>query len=161
MIKLVPILLLSMISLFGISNNEYYIQYKGITLGKISDFSTIDKGYLIGKPVGGILGAFITFDNYIIHEAGKKPKIKGDNKEKKDKYLLLSLIRKIQKEQPKHTVFKKDNYEITIECKNSKCTYSRLNTKKQKTYTGYMNFKNNILDVMCDDESHICFKQVQ
>ena len=159
--NILTLFLLSYISLIANQTNEYHITYNGITLGKISDFSTIHKGYIIGKPTNGFLSFLAPFDNYIIHEVNNKPNVLGDNKYKKDKYLLLDLIRKLTKLQPKNEVFLKNHYEVNVTCNSSKCAYTRLNKKKNKIYEGYLTFTNNILDEMCDDESNICFKRIK
>jgi len=158
--KIIVSLLLSTVVLLGSSKDQYSIKLHGITVGIISDFSTIDKGYLVGKPLGGLLSVLTPFDYYVIFEPNKKPNIKGKNKYKKDKYLLLDLIKQLENNQPTHKIFKKNHYEINMNCKNSICTYVRLNTKKQKSYNGYISFKDGILNEICDDESGICFKRV-
>ncbi len=159
--KIVLFLIFCTVVLFASTNNKYNIKLHGIKVGTIDNFSTIDKGYLVGKPKGGLLNLLTPFDNYIIYEPNKKPELKGKNKYKKDKYLLLELIKQLQNSQPKHKIFTKDHYEINMSCKNSVCTYVRLNKKKQKRYDGYLSFKDGILLEICDDESGICFKRIE
>jgi hypothetical protein len=161
MYRVIALLLFVLVSLNATQAKQYHIKYKGITVGTIADFTTIDKGYLIGKPVGGILGAFISFDHYIIHEKNKKPKQDGKIKYKLDKYMLLSIIRNLANSQPSHQSLIKDHYKLEINCKDSQCKYIRYNTIKDKSYNGHLNFQNGILEEMCDDESGICFKLIQ
>jgi hypothetical protein len=161
MYKIIGLLLFVVVSLSATQTNQYYIKYKGITLGTIDDFTTIDKGYLIGKPVGGLLGAFVSFDHYIIHEPNIKPKLDGKSKYKLDKYMLLSIIRNLATTQPTHQLLTKDHYRLEINCKDSQCKYTRYNTLKNKSYSGHLNFQNGILEEICDDESSICFKLIQ
>ncbi len=159
-LKLSSLFLLSVVSLFAVSNNGYYIQYKGITLGKISDFSTINQGYLLGKTSDNIFSLLIPYDHYIIYE-DHKPQVLGKNKYKKDKYYLLNLIRTIQKEKPSSKIYLNEKYKITVQCKESKCTYSRYHLTKKETTGGYLYFRDDsMLDEMCDDASQICFKKV-
>ena len=63
MYKIIVLFVLAIVSSYASQTKQYYIKYKGISVGTISDFSTINRGYLVGKPVGGLLGAFISFDN--------------------------------------------------------------------------------------------------
>ncbi len=158
--KIVIIFLISYISLFAIQSKEYYILYNKITLGKISDFSTINKGYLIGESTNGFMNLFTKYENYIIYEDKNKPEVKGDNKYKKDKYLLLSLIKTLTKIQPAYQVFTKDHFKMIVKCNNGKCIYDRINQNDNKSYKGYLTFTNNILDEIYDSQSKISFKRI-
>jgi len=90
--KIILTLFIINLSLFG----DYNIIYNGIKVGKIKDFSTIKDGYLIGKPINLFMGFFVPWDNYIIFQDGKKPTIKGKNKYKKDRHLILELINRLK-----------------------------------------------------------------
>ena len=150
-------LFISTILLFG----DYNIVYKSITVGRIKDFSTIKNGYLIGKPTNSILKLLTPWDNYIIYQEGKKPNIKGDNKYKKDKHLLLHLINKLSKSQPKYQKFETKKYKLVIRCKDGICNYIRTNKYKNSTTKGYLSFTNNILEELKDYDSHLAFKRVE
>jgi len=154
--KYLFILFISSIYLFG----EYNIIYKGIIVGRIKDFSTIKNGYLIGKPTNSILRLLTPWDNYIIYQEGKKPKIKGDNKYKKDKHLLLHLINKLSKFQPNYKIISTKKYRLIIRCKNGKCRYQRTNKYKNITTDGYLIFKNKQLEILRDNDSKLAFEIV-
>ncbi len=158
--KKIVILFISIISLFATPNKEYNILYGSIILGKISDFSTINKGYLIGKPTNGVLNFLISWDNYIIYEESKKPNITGDNKYKKDKHLLLSLVRELSKNRPKHKIIEKKKYRLFISCKDEKCDYQRIDKKNGKITKGFLTFTDDILNVLYDEESTLSFKRL-
>jgi len=153
--RVILILFIINLSLFG----DYNIIYKGITLGRIKDFSTIKSGYLIGKPTNSILRLLTPWDNYIIYQEGKKPNIKGDNKYKKDKHLLLHLINKLSKSQPKYQKFETKKYKLVIRCKDGICNYIRTNKYKKITTKGYLSFSNNILEELKDYDSRLAFKR--
>ena len=119
--KTILILWICIASLFANLNKEYNILYGTMVLGKIADFTTINKGYLIGKPTSGLLKLLISWDNYIIYEELKKPNISGENKYKKDKHLLLGLVRKLSKSRPKYQEIEKKKYKLIIKCTKNRC----------------------------------------
>jgi hypothetical protein len=137
---------------------DYLITYGDITLGKIDNINTIKEGYLVAKPTNKFLRYLLRFDHYIIYEEGKKPSIEGDNKNKKDKYLILKLVNELQSNRQPNIKMAKNSQTIDVHCKINKCTYTR--TKKKKEFTGYINFtQENELDIICDNESNICIKR--
>ena len=125
MIKLLIIITMIISVNANLTKKEYYVLKNDITLGIINDFSTINQGYLSAKPTNVILKLFTSFDNYIIYEEGKKPNIAGDNEYKKDKYLLLSIVKEVIKNRPKYKVIENYKYKLIIKCKNDKCTYEK------------------------------------
>ena len=143
------------------SYKVYNIAYNGISVGKIRDFSTIDRGYLIGRPINKVLGFFVPWSNYIIYEEGKKPKVKGKNKYRKDKHLLLRLIKELTKTRPKHKVIKTKKYKLVITCTENRCDYKRTNRYKSKTSSGYLIFFDNCLKELYDKDAKLSFKRVK
>lgn len=141
------------------SSSTYYVTYGSITLGDIKNIDTIKDGYLIATPSSSFIKFILGFDNYVIYQENKKPKVKGDTKYKKDKYLILNLINKLQLKREKKQTFKKNNQSITILCKNDICTYIRKNLSKNKTYKGRIIFKNDKFISICDNQDDICIKR--
>jgi hypothetical protein len=144
-----------MLMLNVIIGNSYSIEYRGIKLGEIKNFETINKGYLIGESVGGLIRSIVPFDNYIIYEKNK-PEKKGKNKYKKDNNMILEIVRIVTKEKPELKIIKKNNKVLTIKCKNDKCKYERKN--KNNMSKGFINLKNNKLEEICDEKSKVCIK---
>ncbi|HIP12564.1 MAG TPA: hypothetical protein EYG97_03330 [Arcobacter sp.] len=158
--KKIILLILSSVYLFANTTNEYYVKYNDYTIGKITNFDTIEKGYLVAKPTGFLFSSLFPFENYIIYENGKQPKLKQKNKYKKDKYFLLDLVRQLSTARPKYKTYEKDNFSIQIKCDNSRCTYTRYDKKQNKFYDGYLTFTNKTLDKIYDSESTISFERI-
>ncbi|SHO81731.1 hypothetical protein MNB_SV-15-1526 [hydrothermal vent metagenome] len=125
---------------------DYTISYNGIKVGKIKDFSTIKNGYLIGKPINSFMGFFVPWDNYIIFQEGKKPIIKGKNRYKKDKHLILELINRLSKSKPTYKEFESKKYRLIIRCKDGVCNYIRSNKYKKSSSKGYREYLNDFRD---------------
>ena len=159
MIKLL-VIVLSFISLYAAPSAKYNVINSGVTLGQISDFSTINKGYLVAKPTNGLLKLFISFENYVIHEKAKKPNIAGENKYKEDNHLLLNLIRELTDDQPAEKTIESKTHKLLIKCIDGKCTYKRINKKTDDSSSGYLNFLNNEFLELYDDSSGLSFKKI-
>ena len=72
--------------------------------------------------------------------------------------MLLSLIRELSKNQPKHKILEDNKYKLTIECNNSNCSYIKIKKSKKSSSTGYLNFLNGSLYELYDEESGTSFK---
>lgn len=161
MIKIFILLVMIISANAQAEKKEYNVLINNIVLGKISDFSTINNGYLVAKPTNFLVKLFTSFDNYIIYEENKKPNIQGDNKYKKDKYLLLSIVRELIKNRPEYKLIDGPKYKLIVKCKDDKCTYERIHKKSNTSNFGYLNFENNIFDEIYDEKSQASFKRVQ
>ncbi len=160
--KVLIIFVISTILLFAQEQDRVYnISYNGISVGKIKDFSTINQGYLIGRPVNRILGFFVPWENYVIYEENKKPIVKGKNKYKKDKHLLLRLIKELTKVRPKQQIIETKKYKLVINCTKNRCDYKRTNKYKLKTSSGYLTFFDNFLKELYDEDAKLSFKRVK
>ncbi|MEA3497559.1 MAG: hypothetical protein U9R16_00735 [Campylobacterota bacterium] len=160
MFKFLLLILMSITSLYANFDNKYNVYKSGISLGVSNNFNTLNKGYIVLIPTNKILKIFISFDKYIIYEEGKKPNIKGDNKYKRDKHMLLNLIRELSSKQPQSQTLEDEKYILSIECKDGRCDYKKTYKKKEKTSTGYLDFNNNSLYELYDKESGISFKRI-
>ena len=158
--KKILILLIGAIYLVAVPNKEYNILYGNMVLGKIADFSTINKGYLIAKPTNSLLKLFVSWEHYIIYEELKKPQLDGNNKYKKDKHLLLGLVRELRNDRPEYKIIEKKKYRLIVTCKNDKCDYKRIDKDDGEVTKGFLTFSNNSLKELYDEDSDLSFKRL-
>jgi hypothetical protein len=154
------ILLLTTFFVFANENNtQYYIKYNSMKIGKIKNFNTIKDGYLVGEKIDSLATMFLSFDNYIIYSSNK-PQVAGKNKYKKDKNSILKIINTVQNEMPRYKVIENNKMIITIRCNNNRCNYIKVDKAKNKFSDGYIIFKNNTIDTICDTRSNITFEKI-
>jgi hypothetical protein len=161
MIRLLIVVTLFISANADLPKQEYYVLKNDIVLGKIDDFSTIDSGYLVAKPTNLLLRLFTSFDHYVIYEEGEKPNIQGETKYKRDKYLLLNIVRELIKERPKYKLIDDKKYKLIVQCKKDKCTYERIHKKTNTSNSGYLYFENNVFDEIFDEKSQASFKRIK
>ncbi len=147
-------------SLYLNASSKYYITYDDMTLGKLTNINTIKDGYLVAVPTSSWLKFVFNFDNYIVYEENKKPKITGKNKYSKDKHYILELVNTLSKNRKEFQEFKRNDNLITIRCENNTCNYTRYNEIKKEKYKGILKFNSdNTLKMICDYKSDICIEQ--
>lgn len=158
-------ILLFILLITSINANEYLVIEKRVftkTLGKIKDFSTIEKGYLMATPDGVGSAATLKYDNIVFHESGRKPLIEGRVKYKVDRNHLLKTLRFIINKKPSTQTRIIGKYKVKVDCFSNTCNYTREHMKKGKIYKGYLTFnKDNILTKMCDHQEKVCFKLIE
>lgn len=150
--------LLMTISLYA-NTNQYYIKYGDTIIGTIKDFSTINKGYLVGEKVKNVLTFFLPFDNEVIYE-GSKPKIKGDNHYSKDRDNILKIIKTIMKHKPKYMELETRLDHVTIEYLDGQYKFKRINKKNKSIGKGFMILKKNTLIKLYDEKSKLSFEKI-
>lgn len=147
--KFITILLLSS-SLFA--QNIYEIKYNGIKVGDIKDLSTIKNGYLQAEATS-YLKFFVWYDKIVIYKEPFELKKSKKIKYKKDSNNILDLLQELQYERPKYKILTRKKITITIQCENNRCTYQRKDNKTNKISSGIIEYQNNILQRIYDEDS--------
>jgi len=156
---MIKIVLLVFLYISSYASANYKITYKNITLGDIKNMDTIKEGYLIAVPASSWMKYILGFDKYALYEDSKKPKINGDVKYKKDKYMLLTVIYKLGIDR-KSQILRKNNKILAINCYGYKCNYIVTKEGSDIKDKGHIYYdKQNNLQEICDYKSSICIKK--
>ncbi len=153
------ILMIFIMILTTINAKSYSVKYHGMTLGEISDLSTIDKLYLKAKVTSRI-ARFMLGEDYLVYYEGDRPDVK-DAKFKKDKKMILYAFKTSITQKPKFKRFKiNEKKNITLECEsNSSCHFVYYKNGKKDGY-GDIKFDKNG-DFISIDEKKSNFQIVQ
>lgn len=115
-------ILITLLLAFSLKAATYDVNYRGMTLGEITDLSTIDELYLKAKVTSRVARFLLGKDN-LVYYGGEKPDIQK-SKYKKDKKMMLYAFALSLKERPK---FKKvqinDIKNITLSCEGNACEF--------------------------------------
>jgi hypothetical protein len=113
---------LTLLLALSLQASKYDVNYRGMTLGEISDLSTIKDLYLKAKVTSRVARFLLGKDNFVYY-SGEKPDVKK-SKFKKDKKMMLQAFALSLKERP---AFKKvkinDIKNITLSCKGKSCEF--------------------------------------
>ncbi len=101
---------------------RYDVNFRGITLGEVTDISTVKDLYLKAKVTSRVARFLLGKDN-LIYYGGEKPKIKK-SKFKKDKKMMLYAFSQSLSERPKFKRYEISNIKnITLSCKDKTCEF--------------------------------------
>ncbi len=127
MIKILLSLLMAL-SLYG-QTPTYEVNYRGMTLGEITDLSTIKDLYLKAK-VTSRMARFMLGEDYLVYFAGEKPREK-DSKFKRDKKMMLYAFSESLKEKPKYKRYDINDIKyITLRCDSQVCQFEYRKNEK-------------------------------
>lgn len=104
---------LLLLSLFiNLSFASYNLSYKGINLGEVENFDSLEQNYLEAKVTNSIARFFLGKDYFVFYNDESKIKRDDENtKYKRDKYAIIYILKK---------ALKNDVKEETIEVKKNK-----------------------------------------
>ena len=115
-------ILITLLFALSLKAATYDVNYRGMTLGEITDLSTIDSLYLKAKVTSRVARFLLGKDN-LVYYGGEKPDIQK-SKFKKDRKMMLYAFALSLKERP---VFKKvkinDAKNITLACEGKACEF--------------------------------------
>ncbi len=113
---------LTFVLALSLQASTYDVNYRGMTLGEITDLSTVKDLYLKAKVTSRVARFLLGKDNFVYY-GGEKPDIKK-SKFKKDKKMMLYAFALSLQERP---TFKKvkinDIKNITLACKEKECEF--------------------------------------
>ncbi|MGA1933094.1 hypothetical protein ACH5BF_10310 [Arcobacter sp. YIC-464] len=137
--------IISTLILTNIAFANYSIKFKGITLGEIENFKSLENNYLEAKVTNSIARFLLGKDNFIFYNedfTGKKDK--EDTKYKKDKYAIIYILKKAIANDVKTEKIevKKDKFITVSFDENFKFIYDSKGRVKSE---GYLEMKDNKL----------------
>ncbi len=116
------IILMIMVLSLQASSFKYDVNFRGMTLGEVTDISTLKDLYLKAKVTSRVARFLLGKDN-LVYYGGEKPDIKK-SKFKKDKKMMLYAFSQSLNERP---IFKRyeinDIKNITLSCKDKVCEF--------------------------------------
>ena len=122
--------------------DNYFIKYKGITLGKIDTLDTLNQNYLKAKVTNSIVRFMLGHDYYVFYD-GSKPNIK-DAKFRSDNKKILFALNEAIKSKPIHNNYIIDNKRnITLSCKSDKLCEFNYYSNKEHRAQGVITFDKN------------------
>lgn len=115
-------LILLMILLSSIFADNYFIKFKGITLGKIDTLDTLSQNYLKAKVTNSIVRMMLGHDYYVFYD-GAEPKVE-DAKFRSDNKKILFALNEAIKSKPINNdyIIDKDRH-ITLSCAGDMCKF--------------------------------------
>jgi hypothetical protein len=117
------ILIIMITMILSLNATTYNVKYHGMTLGEITDLSTIKDLYLKAKVTSRVARFMLGEDN-LVYYGGDKPDV-DNSKYKKDKKMILYAFRESITQKPKFKKFKiNDIKNITLSCEsNQSCKF--------------------------------------
>jgi hypothetical protein len=104
--------------ILSLNATTYNVKYHGMTLGEITDLSTIKDLYLKAKVTSRVARFMLGKDN-LVYYGGDKPDV-GSSKFKKDKKMILYAFKTSITQKPKFKKFEiSDTKNITLSCENN------------------------------------------
>ena len=117
-------ILISMLVAISLQANTptYDVNYKGMTLGEVTDLNTVHELYLKAKVTSRI-ARFLLGRDYLVYYSGDKPNIKKA-KFKKDKKMMLYAFSQSLQERPAFKRYEISEIKnITLTCKGKACEF--------------------------------------
>ncbi len=154
-------LILTFILMINFSFASYSISYKGITLGEIKDFDSLDKNYLEADVTNFIARMLLGKDKFVFYNDDYKGSTNDKNiKYKKDKYAIIYLIKKAFANDIKSEVIEvKKNKFITISHdKNFNFVYNSKGRIKSK---GYLEMKGGKFIKFIEEKNNIKISKIK
>ena len=120
--KKIIILIMMALSLHAASA-KYNVNFRGITLGEVTDISTVKDLYLKATVTSSVARFLLGKDNLVYYASETKPDIKK-SKFKRDKKMMLYAFSQSLSERPKFKRYKiSDIKNITLSCKDKLCEF--------------------------------------
>ena len=90
-------LLLSLLIMTNLAFASYTISFKGINLGEIGNFDSLEKNYLEAKVTNTIARFLLGKDKFVFFNDDFKGERNDDTKYKKDNYAIIYILKKAAK----------------------------------------------------------------
>lgn len=90
-------LLLSLLIMTNLAFASYTISFKGINLGEIENFDSLEKNYLEAKVTNTIARFLLGKDKFVFFNDDFKGERNDDTKYKKDNYAIIYILKKAAK----------------------------------------------------------------
>jgi len=105
------------------SSAKYDVNFRGMTLGEVTDISTVKDLYLKAAVTSRVARFLLGKDNLVYYGSETKPDIKK-SKFKRDKKMMLYAFSQSLTERPKFKRYEiSDNKNITLSCKEKVCEF--------------------------------------
>lgn len=140
---------------------NYTIKFKGITLGEIENFKSLEDNYLEAKVTNSIARFLLGKDKFVFYnEDFNKEKNKENTKYKKDKYAIIYILKKAMANDVKTEKLevKKDKFITVSFDKNFKFVYDSKGRIKSE---GYLEMKDNSLLKLVENINDIEISKIQ
>ena len=102
--------------------DSYLIKYKGITLGKIENLSTLNQNYLKAKVTNSIVRFMMKKDFFVFYDS-KKPNFSKTKYRKDNKKIIYALKEAIASKPSYEDVQIDEKRHITLSCKEKICKF--------------------------------------
>lgn len=127
-------LLLSLLIMANFAFANYTISFKGITLGEIDNFDSLENNYLESRVTNKIARFLLGKDKFVFFNDDFNGEKNDDTKYKKDNYAIIYILKKAAKNdvKPERIEVKKDKFiEVNFD-KNYNFTYNSRGRIKSK-----------------------------
>jgi len=105
------------------SEVKYDVNFRGMTLGEVTDISTVNDLYLKAAVTSSVARFLLGKDNLVYYASEKKPDIKK-SKFKRDKKMMLYAFSQSLSERPKFKRYEiSDIKNITLSCAGNECEF--------------------------------------
>ena len=136
------ILIIMITMILSLNATTYNVKYHGMTLGEITDLSTIKDLYLKAKVTSRVARFMLGKDN-LVYYGGDKPYV-SKSKYKKDKKMILYAFRESITQKPKFKKFEiSDTKNITLSCESNQSCEFVYYKKGKVNGKGEIKFDNN------------------
>ncbi len=117
------IIMIMMAQVLHLNAATYDVNFKGMTLGEVTDISTIKDLYLKARVTSGMARFLLGKDHLVYYSGEKKPDIKK-SKFKRDKKMMLYAFSQSLSERPKFKRYDiNDIKNITLSCADKACEF--------------------------------------
>ena len=140
---------------------NYTIKFKGITLGEIENFKSLEENYLEAKVTNSIARFLLGKDKFVFYnEDFKNKKSDKNTKYKKDKYAIIYILKKAMANDVKTEKLevKKDKFITVSFDENFKFVYDSKGRIKSE---GYLEMKDNSLLKLVENINDIEISKIQ
>ncbi len=153
-------LLITFIFTLNFALASYSISYKGITLGEIKNFKSLDENYLEADVTNFLAKVLLGKKKFVFYnEDYKGKKNDKETKYKKDKYAIIYLIKKAFANDVKSEVIEvKKNKFITI--KHDKNFNFIYNSKGRIKSKGYLEMKDDKFIKFVEEKNNIKISKI-
>ncbi|UTJ07435.1 hypothetical protein [Arcobacter roscoffensis] len=154
-------ILITTILLASFAFANYTIKFKGITLGEIENFKSLEHNYLEAKVTNSIARFLLGKDKFVFYNEDFKNKKNDENtKYKKDKYAIIYILKKAMANDVKTEKLevKKDKFITVSFDENFKFVYDSKGRIKSE---GYLEMKDNSLLKLVENINDIEISKIQ
>ena len=149
--KKIFLILTIMISL--LQADSYLIKYKGITLGKIENLTTLNQNYLKAKVTNSIVRFMMRKDFFVFYD-GNKPDFSKTKYKKDNKKIIYALKEAIALKPSYEDVQIDEKRHITLSCKDKICKFDYYSDGNHNA-NGKIEFKDDKFYKLTEEQSSL------